>query len=123
MYLIGFTPLHSASWSHQVGVATLLLKKGADPNLQTPFYDSYEHDEPDYFTETALHLAAGKYDMDMMQLLISYKANVNATNEDGNRTLINSFVYKITRSKLILDQDIHPWYMLGRKCRNLPASL
>ncbi|KAH7305922.1 hypothetical protein B0I35DRAFT_110233 [Stachybotrys elegans] len=74
--LRGFTPLHHAAQRDHLAVAMLLLDRGADVEAQANG------------GRTALHLAARKASVDMVEMLLERaKANPNAKTTDGKTPL------------------------------------
>lgn len=72
----GFTPLIEAAIVDNIEICRLLLKQGANPNLQ------------DVTGGTALHWAAENNNVDLCQLLFEYHADPNASNLAGQPVLV-----------------------------------
>lgn len=66
--------LHEAAWNNQFGEVAIVVGMGVDVNYGVAGW-------------TALHSAAGHGNMDMINLLISHGANVNAQNAVGETPL------------------------------------
>jgi ankyrin repeat protein len=72
----GWTPLHFAASAHEKAIVELLLQWGADAQAKT--LKGY----------TPLHLLENSpEDLEVARLLIAHKANLEATNGDGNTAL------------------------------------
>lgn len=78
---VGETPLHVAARESSVGVARLLLRRGANPNAKTSSVDG---------GFSALHLAAvpgnGRRPRAIVRALLEAGANMNAVSADGDTT-------------------------------------
>lgn len=61
----------------------MLLDRGANIELQTPVDGQRHQDEPGQGTIRALHIAAGKGDMEMIRLLLNHKGDPNASDISG----------------------------------------
>jgi hypothetical protein len=72
---MGYTPLYHAVVSSRYDSVQFLLKRGADPNLQSTM------------GESALHFAADNSEHEIAKLLLEFKANPNLTQEDGETPL------------------------------------
>ncbi len=79
----GFTPLSLAAFFNQTEIAKLLLKNGADPNLQATNPSKVN----------ALHSAVAKENYELCKLLIEYGVNVNAT-QIQNVTAMHSAAHR-----------------------------
>jgi len=88
----GYTPLTHAAVTNKLEIASLLLKKNANPNIA------------DSSGSTALHWAIDNNDIKMVHLLLQYNANVNSYTSSGTPTLFYPLLRKNTAMiKLLLD--------------------
>lgn len=89
----GFTPLGLACYFGQMEVAQYLLEHGADSNIPSR----------NTFKVTPLHSAVATKHYDIAKLLLEYKADVNARQQD-NVTPLHSAAHHgdITMAKLLL---------------------
>lgn len=90
----GFTPLGLACYFGQIGIATYLLEKGADPNIPS--------NNP--FKVSPLHSAVAAKRYDIAKLLLKYKAEVNAV-QQNNVTPLHSAAHHgdIEMAKLLIN--------------------
>ena len=72
----GIMPLGIAIWNKNIGIAQLLLDKGANPNKLNK-----------YGSKTTLHLAARFHDKNMIKLLIEKGAEINKQDRSGKTPL------------------------------------
>ena len=87
---IGLTPLMLASKSGHTNIAAFLLDHGADPNFQKPG------------SNTALIEAAIAGKQDVIELLISRKADINRVGENGGTALALALLNEQNESARIL---------------------
>jgi ankyrin repeat protein len=101
----GRTPLYNViSMENHDDVVRLLLKHGADPNLATANEN------------TPLMVAAGRGDVEALNLLIENKTNLNARNGAGATALINAALSRNPEAvKLLLDHGADVNVMTKRK--------
>jgi len=84
----GFSPLHLAAMRGSTGVAALLLKHKADPNVQVAETLATTQPIPTPWANglagcTALHLAALNGETNLMMLLLKQGVSIDTTNLNG----------------------------------------
>src|SRR5689334_12955373 len=106
---VGSAPLHVAAWSGKIGIASLLISRGADVNARqnetglTPLDYAVlsgtaaivkllvgagaRIDIEDHCGETALHLAAAGNRPDILELLLAAHPDVDAPDAKDNTAL------------------------------------
>lgn len=80
--LPGWTPLHIAVFHKRPEIAALLLEKSADPNLFLPAQLGNER--------TALNIAMSGGVSEIVELLLTHKADVNARDHNGDTPLLRA---------------------------------
>lgn len=93
----GVTALQQAIYSAQFSIANLLLKYGADPNIQNDFGDR------------ALHSALiKKAPVQTVELIVSKMTSLDSANDDGNTPLALSILgYDLASIELLLSRGAH----------------
>jgi ankyrin repeat protein len=89
----GFTPLHAAAYSGDIGIAELLLEHGADVNARSELLVS------------PLHAAAEENHADMVKLLIARGARLDATEAGGYTPLTRVSIKNRTDMIVLLKQN------------------
>ncbi|XP_076087735.1 uncharacterized protein LOC143058157 [Mytilus galloprovincialis] len=95
----GRTPLYATVRQGSHNLTFLLLNHGADPNIGRPG-----------FFMTPLQVAFSKGDIDMIKILLDYKAESNITNEKGETPLFQAVGKNHTNIvKLLLEHNCDPY--------------
>lgn len=82
---VGEYPIHQAAESNQAAVTELLLRKGADPDVQQSCNCHLDG-------ETALHIAAAKNFAEIIQVLLRYEADPSVKDWVYGRTALHTAV-------------------------------
>lgn len=90
----GITPLYTAVYNGHLEVTEQLLLLGADPEMTSKSHKV-----------TPLHVAANKGNVEMCNLLLNYKANINARMTNGSTPLIEAVAYwHIDAARLLIER-------------------
>jgi len=93
----GRTPLHNAAYTGKLGIAKLLIGRGADVNAMTGTGSTPLHGATLYGHEA------------VVRLLVDKGANVNAANQAGYTPLTNASTFgSVPMMKILTDAGAHP---------------
>ena len=88
----GFSPLILAAYHGQKKLVKLFLENGADVNYA-------------YHQGTALHASVFKGEIEIVEMLLDYDANINYQDENGSTALHYSIIYNKEKiSRLLLEK-------------------